>query len=514
MLTAPVPLVELLNVSKHFGATRALNDVTLRVWRGEVHGLVGQNGSGKSTLIKVISGFYQPDPGAGLLVSGAKVRFPVSRAVNVAVVHQDLALVDLGSVADNVLGPKWTGVGGCGPISWARARRETTRSCEILGLQVNPRTRVADLATVEKAMLACVRALADADEAGSLLLLDEPTTYMTERDAANFNAFVRGLARDREVAVLYVSHRLREVLGVCDRITVLRDGEVKADLTAASASIPQMVTAMLGRAVELRNDPLLPHGSAVALWLRGLTGQRITDLDLDVRAGEIVGVTGLVGMGQDDLPYVIRDAVGSDAVKVHEPADGAGPARRPAMSPIEVVPGERHTLGGWMAAPAYENLSLPLISQYRRYGMLRRAPQVRAAETVIRDLGVVPPEPRRPLGLFSGGNQQKLILGRALQRLPRVLVLHEPFQGVDVGARAELSLRIRSLAHERGMAVVLCSSDASDLATTCHRVLVLHVGQVAAVLVGDETTEEGIVSACQRAGELQPQGGSDHAGEK
>jgi ribose transport system ATP-binding protein len=482
--TLSAPILELRGVSKHFDATRALHDVSLRIWPGEVHGLVGQNGSGKSTLIKIISGFEDPDTGAGVLVQGNPARFPIGRALNVSVVHQDLAVFDIGSVADNIMGPRWTGLPTLGRISWKKARAEAARSCHALGLHVDMRARVAELAAVEKAMLACVRALKDAEAENSLLLLDEPTTYMTDSDAARFNSFVRQLARDRGVAVLYVSHRLREVLAVCDTITVLRDGEVAAELEAGKVDVGAIVVAMLGQAMDVADEQLAPPGDEVILALRDLNGRTIRHLDLDIHAGEIVGVTGLVGMGQDDLPYVIRDAMGR-------------------TSPIGLVPGDRHTLGGWMSAPAFENLSIAVIDSYWQGGFLRVRPQVKAAEAIIEDLSVVPPKPKQPLGLFSGGNQQKLILGRALQSLPRVLVLHEPFQGVDVRARAELSRKVRSLAAERGLGVVLCSSDAGDLAATCHRVLILHSGQVAATVHGENTTEEDIVRACQRAGETQ-----------
>lgn len=498
------PILELRGLSKHFDATRALHDVSLQIRPGEVHGLVGQNGSGKSTLIKIISGFEDPDAGAEALVRGTPARFPIGRALNVSVVHQDLAVFDIGSVADNIMGPRWTGVASLGRISWRKARAEAARSCHALGLHVDMRARVAELAAVEKAMLACVRALKDAEAENSLLLLDEPTTYMTDADAARFNSFVRELARDRGVAVLYVSHRLKEVLAVCDTITVLRDGQVAAELEAGSVDVGAIVVAMLGQAMDVADEQLAPPGTDVVLALRDLTGSGISHLDLDVHAGEIVGVTGLVGMGQDDLPYVIQNAVGTAAVSVSPGKNGEGGNRSgDRAAPIGIVPGDRHTLGGWMSAPAFENLSIAVIESYWRAGFLRVRPQVKAAEAIIKELSVVPPEPKRPLGLFSGGNQQKLILGRALQSLPRVLVLHEPFQGVDVRARAELSRKVRSLAAERGLGVVLCSSDAGDLAATCHRVLILHSGQVAATVRGENATEEDIVRACQRAGETQ-----------
>lgn len=494
------PVVDIAGVNKNFSGVKVLFDVSLKLWAGEVRGLVGANGSGKSTLVKILSGFYDPDPGATLHVRGEEKSFPASNSVSISVVHQDLALVDIGSVTDNILGPRWSGVRWWGPISWRRARREAQKRCELLEMDLNLRCQVGELSVVQKAMVACVRALANADSDHAVLLLDEPTTYMGTQEAKVFNDFVRRLAHVQRVAVLYVSHRLSEVFAVCDRITVLRDGRVEAELTPSTSTIDQVVESMLGQAIGLQQVEIEQHGDEMALTVRGLSGDAVRDFSVDIRRGEIVGVTGLVGMGQDEVPYLIHAAAtsGSSRISRAPTSSGRGAGSRGSHW-IALVPGERRALGGWMEAPAFENLALPVLHQYTKNGFLRRKALVRRAEILQQEFNVHPLDVRRPLGLFSGGNQQKMILGGALQANPEVLLLHEPLQGVDVGARVELVDRILAAAKERNLAVLVSSSDGGDLAKLCHRVLILGAGSTISTLSGSDVTEDAIVLACQAA---------------
>jgi len=486
-------------ISKTFGAVRVLHGAELTLEPGEIRALVGRNGSGKSTLIKVLAGFHAPDPGGALWVGGAPVALPISaggaRRGGLSFVHQDLALVEESSVIDNVLVGRFaTGAGG--RIPWRQERRRVHDALAAFGLDVDPRVPVSELGQVDRAIVAIVRSLLELPPAGGVLVLDEPTAFLPDEDVERLFAAVRAAAT-AGTAVIYVSHRLEEVLALADSVTVLRDGHVVATRPIAGLAKDRLVELILGEELEAFYPDLAAAGSVRALAAEGLAGDVVRGLDLELHEGEIVGVTGLNGSGYDEVPYLLFGAGTARAGSVSIGA-GAAPIAATALDPAAAIaagavllPGDRQKASGVQDMRVRENVSLPALRRFFHGGRLRRGQERRAVDDVLRRLTVTPPDGSRLLSELSGGNQQKALLGKWLQLEPRVLLLHEPAQGVDVLAKRDLFAQVEQAA-ERGAAVLIASAEHEDLAHLCHRVLVLQDGRLVGQLAGPAITEERI----------------------
>jgi ribose transport system ATP-binding protein len=489
-------------VHKHFGSLRALRGARLEVRAGEVHGLLGQNGSGKSTLVKVLTGFHAPDAIDAAVAWGEQLRFPMthSREQGIAVIHQDLALVDEMTVAENVGVSTSYAHGALSPVSWRRQGRHAQELLAELGFQISGEAEVGSLSAADRAAVAVARAMTELRVGGrehQLLVLDEPTAYLPAAEAQRVIDLMRSVAA-RGSAVIFISHRLAEVMEVCDRVTILRDGATVAELGIAETSPSHMISLMLGRELGDFYPARSPEPAVDALLtVKDLTGQTLRDVTFALRRGEILGVTGLVGQGQSELPYLVagaeRDTAGTVALDGRV-LPSASIAKR-VRAGVVLVPANRKRDGVWLEATAAENISLPLLRTHMKGGLLSRKSEQRVAQHHMDRLGVHPPDPQRPVSSFSGGNQQKIVLAKWLQSRPRVLVLDEPTQGVDAGAKREILALINHNAAE-GAGVLFCSSDHEEVAHVCHRVLVLVDGQISAELTGDDVNEHAILEAC------------------
>jgi ribose transport system ATP-binding protein len=512
MPAAPSSLaaVELRGVTKRFGEQRALDGVDLTVDAGSVHGLLGENGCGKSTLIKVLAGFYQSDEGT-LTVRGKNVPLPLTTAGSAAVgfqfVHQDLGLIPSLTVAENLLlGRLARGTTGA-LISDRGLRRRTRTALAKYSLPLDPAMPVAELRPVERALLAIVRAVeamqtADGDGAG-LLVLDEPTVFLPRADVEQVFALVRRLAADGH-SVLLVSHDLDEVLEVTDDVTVLRDGKLIGTASTASLSRERLVEMIVGRAVDFgERDATVPAGAPIALAVRGLAGGTLHGLDLDVRAGEIVGVTGLAGSGFDEVPYLVAGArsatAGSLALAGSATVDaGSMSPRRARSSGIGLLPADRRNTAGVATLDVVDNVTMLTLGNYRSWRGLDRGAMRRDTATMMKAFDVRPRDPGHDFGTLSGGNQQKALLAKWLTMSPSVLLIDEPTQGVDIGARRQIFDDLRRAAAE-GAAVLVTSTDHEQLAALCDRVVVLQRGRVRSELRGAELTKSSISEACMAA---------------
>lgn len=490
-------------LTKTYGAIRALRGVDLEVAAGEVHALLGQNGCGKSTLVKALTGIVTPDGGTAS-VFGEELSFPVTTAHErgIAVIHQDLGLVDDMTVLEN-LGV--TARYGARALGVVRERREAEAYAEIMAsleFDVPLGALVRSLSAAERAMLGVVRAIRDLgnDARGQLFILDEPTAALGRTESERVLALMRRVA-DRGAGVVFISHRLNEVMAVCDRLTVMRDGEAVFVGEVGAVDRAEIVTHMLGR----RLDEFFPHppsaiGEDVRLSVRGLSGVTLDGFDLEARAGEIIGVTGLDGMGQDELVRLIAGAASPSAGSVH--VDGAvlalGSPRASIDAGVAFVPGNRLRDGGWVEASAAENLTLPVLGSLGRHGVLRSRVERAHAMQWLEDVGLHPLDPDRPFRGFSGGNQQKIVFGKWLQTEPRVLLLEEPTQGVDAGAARELLSRVTDAA-EAGRTVIVVSGDHEQLVEICHRVVVLGHGHVVADVPREDLSEERLLMECSAA---------------
>jgi ribose transport system ATP-binding protein len=499
---ADQPRLEVRDLSKTFGASRALDGVSVLVRPREVHGLVGENGSGKSTLVKILSGYHAPDAGASLLIDGEPVGLPVRPAVarrfGLSVVHQDLGLIDSFSVVENMR----VGLFHVGRISrtirWRQERELARAALAELGAEIDPTTRVGELSLAERAEVAIARALQHHEPGRGVVMFDESTRALPADTRRHFHALVRDIV-GRGGSVLLVSHQLEEVLEHTDRVTVLRDGRVVAGgVPTSGLSEHELIRLMLGR--DLTRDPR-PRKTAAAAApvaeVEDLSGRVTTEVSLSIGAGEIVGVTGLLGSGFEELPYLLagarRAASGTLSIAGRR-VDLTGTCTRELLaSGVALVPERRDSEGLAFSESVIDNVTLPRVSERSRRGVLRRDWQEEEAGRVVRELGVRPPDPRMPVGALSGGNQQKVLLGKWLSGEPRLLLLHEPTQGVDVGARLDIERAIGRAA-EAGAGVLLAGMDSGELAELCHRVIVMREGRVHGQISG-EITPERIIDA-------------------
>jgi ribose transport system ATP-binding protein len=505
-VTAP-PALRLEQVSKHFGAGRALDAVSLEVGAGTIHAVLGANGSGKSTLIKILGGYHTTEPGARISVWGQEIPLPVRHATahGMALVHQDLGLLEDGTVLENVSISSSYGAGRGGWINWGRERRQVARLLAKQGTKLDLDRIVSTLEPAERTAVGIARAarqIGENKDGRHLLLLDEPTVALGPPDVEHLFSLMHEIA-DGGGAVVFVTHRLKEALTVSDAITVLRDGRVVAEHTGDGTDMPTLLRDMHGPGQAMLEDAhaarreMAPREECV-LELDRLGGQVVHDLTAQLQHGEVVGLTGLAGMGQDEIPYILmgsarrltgRIAVDGRHVEELTPAV----ARRMGLA---LVPANRQRQAIWRDGTLVENYTIASLEDYFEGGRLRLGRETARTRDAIRLFDVRPPRPLRRIGTLSGGNQQKLVLARALASEPKVLLLHEPFIGVDAAAR-EFMVATIDAAAAAGCCVMIFSLEYELLARVCDRVLVLSHGRLARSLAGSELTGDDIIAAAQ-----------------
>jgi ribose transport system ATP-binding protein len=499
---AAPPALRLSSLSKTFGGQKALDGASLEIASGEVHGLLGQNGSGKSTLIKVLAGFHPPDPGSRLEIGGASVPLPLApgafRKYRMSFVHQHLGLIPSLTVLENLrLGrlaerDAWA-------INWATERRAAAHIFAAYDIGLDPDARVSDISPVERALLAIVRAVDEMNEGGDagsgLLVLDEPTPFLPKRDVDRLFRLVRAVVA-KGASVIFVSHDVDEVLEITDRATVLRDGRVAATIVTAQATKAEFIEAIVGRRLAAFQPPAPPRtrGASHAI-VHNLCGGVVEDFSLDLAAGEVVGVTGLIGSGYDEVPYLIYGARAARAGTLDIGGEGVNLARMTPREAIRrgvvLVPADRANAAVIGSLPVSDNVTMPTLgSRFRRW-LLNRSAMATEAGELGRRFEVKPADPSMNIASLSGGNQQKVVLAKWLQMAPKLILLDEPTQGVDIGARLNVFGHIGEAA-KAGTAVLCASSDYEQLASICSRVLIFAAGRVVAVLEGAEVSKESI----------------------
>jgi ribose transport system ATP-binding protein len=472
------------NVSKKFGHAQVLRDITLTIRPGEVHALLGQNGSGKSTLIKILSGAYQAEFGATITVDGEQVLehiTPLSMAARgMTFVHQTLGLIPGLSVAENIRSASLSRRGRFGLIRWRHERALAEATLSRLHSDIDPSSNVDELTLGQRAIVAIARALQSIKPGRGCVVLDESTQSLPRESLPEFFDTLRGLA-GAGTSVLIVSHRLDEVLAIADTATVLRDGTVSAAaVPTAGLDEAALARAVLGRELTgWHHEPRPAKLTGAPLRLRVARSGPLHDVDLRVCPGEIVGITGAAGSGYDEIPALFtrrrrrRDAVGVLELGTHVIPIDRLDIIRAATAGIAVVPAERTRDGLALGLSARDNLTLPRVGRGVRW--LRSGWQQREFTSAVTQLGLTPVDPHLSVSQFSGGNQQKILLAKWLLHHPDVLVLHEPTQAVDIGARADILRAVRKAARA-GARVLLCSIEAHDLALVCDRVVVFGAG--------------------------------------
>lgn len=474
-------LLEVRNVCKAFPGVVALDDVSLRLGRGTVHALSGENGAGKSTLMKIIAGIYAPDAGE-LLLNGRAVRLSSPRDAlqhGIAMIHQELNLMPPMSVAENI----WIRrepVNALGLISHRELRRRTRALLERLRIDIDPDAEVRTLSIAARQMIEIARALSFASE---LLIMDEPTSALGERDAEHLFAIIRELKAQGK-GILYITHRLEELFEIADEVSVLRDGRYVGSGTPASLTAEAIVRMMVGRELS----PVVPgqaRPGAVVLAARHLSlAPHFYDVSFELHAGEILGIAGLVGSGRTKLAEALfgltpassgRLSIGDRAVKIDSPQS--------AMSRgLAFVTEDRKESGCFLTLSVLENLEISVLrGEFVRFGFVRTRAVLDACGAMCALLRVKTPDLHEPIGNLSGGNQQKVLIGRCLLTQPKILILDEPTRGVDVAAKAEIHQLISRLVAE-GTAVLLISSELPEILRTSHRIMVMREGRVTGIL--------------------------------
>ncbi|GGJ42855.1 sugar ABC transporter ATP-binding protein [Streptomyces brasiliensis] len=477
--TTTTPRLVAEHASKTYGAVRVLDDAKLVVERGEIHALIGQNGSGKSTLVKILTGYHAPDAGMTLAVDGRSLGTPVkwqeAQQAGVSVVHQDMGLVDHATVSENI------GIGSFrrtpfGAISWRKQDEIAERTLARLGVDIDPRLPVGELSPSHRAAVAIARALKNTVPGQGVVILDEATRALPRADLDNFHTVLQRIV-GTGTSVLMVSHNLDEVLKLADRVTVLRDGKVAAaGVSTQGLDESDLARFMLGAAVEaVVRTPCPRDDEPPAAHISGLRIGGGEPFDLTVRAGEIVGITGLPGSGFEELPHYLggsRQAVGT-VITPRGTVDLAETSVDKALAAgMALVPERRITDGLAVELTVRENLALPLLRKRGKWWLVTRKWQDELTEQVIERFRVKTGGGSDLIRALSGGNQQKILLAKWLAVEPSLLVLHEPTQAVDVGARVDLLQAVSDVA-ATGVGVLMLSTEPADLAETCDRILVI-----------------------------------------
>ena len=496
------PLLEVSGVHKRFPGVKALDGVRLTVARGEVHALLGENGAGKSTLLKILAGAQACDEGQ-LRFDGQNLP-PSDRPLDrqragLVTIYQEFNLLPEMSVAENMY------VGReplrFGLIDWGALHEKSSRILSMLGLRIDPRVAVRRLTVGEQQMVEIARAMTfDAQ----LIIMDEPTAALSAREVESLHRIVRDL-RQRGISVIYVTHRLNEVSALCDRFTVLRDGRFVADGQVCDHSAADLVRSMVGRHVDLLRHRRHRAPCDEALRVEGVSSQpasrtratSLKDICMNVRSGEILGLAGLMGAGRTDFARILFGAERCSAGELWLKRDRVQMPRSPGEAirqGITLLPEHRKRDGCFLQQSIRQNMSLPNLKQLTRWKLFvseRRETQF--VQKYKDALGISMASDRTPIGLLSGGNQQKVLLARCLALAPQVLILDEPTRGIDVGAKSDVHELIRQTA-DTGVAVIVISSELLELLAISDRIGVFREGQLVAEVDGESATEQQVMS--------------------
>jgi ribose transport system ATP-binding protein len=533
------PALEARNLAKRFGGQLALGGVDLTIGQGEVVALLGENGSGKSTLVKILAGYHAPEPGGELRIAGRPVPLPVPpggyRQIGLSFVFQDLGLAAGLRVTENLFVGRRTGARSFAlqPIGWRAERRAAVSILDSFQVDLDPDATAGSLRPTDQALLAIVRAAEELREfreqppdvgsvlglegggaagGSGVLVLDEPTVFLPEHEKVFLLDLVRRVAGDG-TAVLFVSHDMTSVRQIADHAVVLRDGRIVGDVAMPDVSDADLVQLISGHrlasqmqaaatAVAAAADAPVRPGSgrtagAVAISADRVSAGRLTDASLTVGSGEIVAAAGLLGSGAEDLPYALFGglrATGGRLTVGDWSGDVAGLTPRQAIGlGLALVPADRKQQGAAQALSVGENMMSLVLGDYFRRGLLAHGRLRSTAEERGRGYGVRPDDPRATLASLSGGNQQRVVLAKWLERPPKVLLLHEPTQGVDVATRADIYALMRELA-ATGVGILWVSTDFDELAAVADRVLVCAGGSVVGEVPGPPFSREKITS--------------------
>lgn len=480
-------------ITKHFPGVLALDGVDFTCLRGEIHGLIGENGAGKSTLMRILAGIYHPDSGQ-ILVRGSRVEsFSPGHALHlgISIIHQELSLLPYMTVAENIfLGREPRGRFGL--IDTDHMDAETTRLLSQLDNQIRPRTPVYRLSPAQRQLVEVAKALSYQPD---LVIMDEPTSSLAETERQRLFEIIR-LLKQSQVTVVYITHRLEEVLELADRVTVLRDGKTIDTRPIQQVTRQDLIQMMVGRDIEVvAASPQVAAGEVV-LQVNGLTRSGdFKDVTFQLRRSEILGIAGLIGSGRTELVRAIFGADPVDAGEVlvnGQPLRGANP-NRAIQQGLSLIPEDRKSQGLVLSHSVRENITLPSLNLLGRLGFIRRPLERQMVNRSLEQLDIQASSPEQQVTYLSGGNQQKVVLAKWLNAGPQVVIFDEPTRGIDVGAKAEIHALMRQLA-DSGKSILMISSELPEILNVSDRILVMSGGQIAGEFSGRQASEEDILA--------------------
>ena len=493
-MTGTTPALRLTNIVKTFPGVRALDGVSLTVMPGEVHALMGENGAGKSTLMKVLGGIHQPNEGTISIAEKPTVMVsPLhAKSMGVVFIHQELSLAAEQSVAENIyLGElpekSW------GRVDWASLYAKSGAILERLKCGFGPKARVGDLSIANQQMVEIARALTvDA----KVVIFDEPTASLTDAEKSVLFDIIADL-KSQGVGIVYISHRMEEIFRISDRITVLRDGQYRGTLDTADTSEDDITQLMIGRSVDMSRDVQANEVGDVALEVRGLScGKLFHDISFEVRRGEVVGFYGLVGAGRTEIaetlfglrtPTAGTILVDGQETRINSPTDAIAKG-------ISLVPEDRKHQGLVLGMNCRDNMTLPQVGDLTAGPFVADGAEIAIFDLYRDKLDIRTPGWRQLVGNLSGGNQQKIVIGKWLSMHPNVLIVDEPTRGIDVGSKSEIHKLIRDLASQ-GYAVIVISSEMPEVLRVSDRVIAMFQGRIMRDFTAAEVTEDNLVQA-------------------
>jgi D-xylose transport system ATP-binding protein len=497
-----MPLLSLTNITKEFPGVRALNGVSINADAGQIHALVGENGAGKSTLIKIIGGVYPYGSyGGQVLIDGREVHFHSvhdSEGAQVQIIHQELSLVNQMTVAENICLGSEQMRGGM--IDFTAMRLRAKQALQSLSGAISPDDRISDLTIGQQQIVEIAKALS---KKARIIVFDEPTAALPEHDVAHLLALIKSLRNDG-LGIIYISHKLNEVIELADVITVLRNGERVSEFVRGKVLIPDMVRDMVGRSLDTVYPALKPAGNESVLSLDKISlphpenpGKMIIkELSFECARGEILGLAGLLGSGRTALLSLLFGAFrGAHSGTLRFDGQPYFPQNPndAIKRGISLVTEDRKRYGLIDVSDVQENLHISSLRRYCSHGVINNAKSFAECQGYVRKLSIKTPSLSFPVLNLSGGNQQKVIVGRFLMTAPRLLLLDDPTRGIDVGAKYELYRLIQQLA-ETGMGIIFVSSELPEVLGVSHRVIVLHQGTIAAQFKHGEKNEEEVLA--------------------
>jgi len=481
-------ILSMENVYKEFPGVKALVDVSLTVRRGSVHGIVGENGAGKSTLMKVLSGVYSMNSGR-IFFDGEEIinTTPLkSMQKGLSIIYQELNLVNTMSIGENIFLGRYKELGGMKGV-----HRQAKRILNSIGCSLDSSTQVSELSVSEKQMVEIAKALSFNSK---LIIMDEPSSSLTSEEMEELVNIIQRL-KERKISIIYISHKLDEIFEFCDTVTIMRDGNIIDSKPIEELSRSEMIVKMVGRSIE-KEFPERPRCVGEPLMeVRGLNTGKLHDVSFTLNRGEILGLVGLVGSGRTEI---VRAVFGADRVKGFELLIEGKPVSISSPSDalnagLSFVPEDRKLQGLILPFSVESNISIASLNEISSYGFLNKNKEINIAEKYIRKLGIKTPSLRTRVNDLSGGNQQKCIVGRWMERNPRILILDEPTRGIDVGAKYEIYLLMKEIV-EKGGAIILISSELPEVLNLSNRVLTVCEGCITGEFNPEDASADEIMS--------------------